>query len=97
MEKKDTIRKRFSTPRCKQTLFDIAKGLIFKNKVEHKAVSVDELSHAYALSHECSDCLVKDADTCDIREVCSRYNISVIDYKAGFNEALRIIIKNTNR
>lgn len=91
-----TRRKQFSEPRCKQFFFDIARGLFFGHEVNNKTVSVDELSRDYALLHECRNCLVNDADTCNIRQVCSRYNISVIDYKAGFNEALRIIIKNTN-
>ena len=58
--------------------------------------TLEEKAKSYALRTECKECLVvDDYENCKGRQTCSRFNIAVIDYSAGYNDALKtILIRN---
>jgi|GEM_PF-3688842 len=70
--------------------------LEFLKKVDNKHVDVDKLAADYAYKNDCEECLLHQASECIERDTCARYQISIIDYKAGFNSALRIVIRKNN-
>lgn len=71
-------------------------GLLKKAEIKSMSVDVDKLSKDYAYNNECEECLIKEAQSCKIRDTCSQYNMALIDFKAGFNQALRLVIKKNN-
>ena len=62
-----------------------------------KEMTIEQRAKDYVYRTECKECLFKDYKTCDERQTCSRYNIGVIDYSAGYNDALRTIINRNKK
>lgn len=73
-----------------------ANFLDFLKKVNNKHVDLAKLAADYAYKSDCEECLFHQANECTERDTCAHYQISVIDYKAGFNAALRIVIRKNN-
>ncbi|PKO97054.1 MAG: hypothetical protein CVU12_01945 [Bacteroidetes bacterium HGW-Bacteroidetes-7] len=59
-------------------------------------IKIEEKAKDYVYRTECKECLlVADYEHCQERPTCGRYNIAVIDYTAGYNDALKtILIRN---
>ena len=56
--------------------------------------NLEQRSKDYAYRTECEECLMEShPENCKERPTCGRYHIAMIDYTAGYNDALKTIIK----
>lgn len=56
-----------------------------------KPKTVEQRAREYAFSKECKECLEQEAETCEKTATCTKRHITIIDYTAGFNDAVRVI------